>query len=152
ARRHRADRVDRGRLRRGARAPRRAAGRDAGRRGIACSRGGCCSRWGTPPNPRPRPRRMKGDRLRFVSHFPGRLRVRATTFRVLPDVADGVAQRLREEPGVSSVEVARVTGSILVHYDPRVVEMPRLAQLLVRLGGLHGLEVDAGDAESPGGP
>ena len=28
------------------------------------------------------------DELRIVSHFPGRLRVRAETFRVLPEVAE----------------------------------------------------------------
>jgi hypothetical protein len=85
------------------------------------------------------------DRLRIVSHFPGRLRVRSKTFRMLPEIADDVAQRLREEGGVSNVEIVRRTGSLLVHYEPRVVELPRLVELLVRAGGLHGLEMDASD-------
>jgi hypothetical protein len=91
------------------------------------------------------------DRLRLVSHFPGRLRVRAKTFRMLPEVADDVAQRLREEDGVSSVEVVSRTGSLLIHYEPRVVELPRLVEILVRAGGLHGLEVDA-DTVDPNRP
>jgi hypothetical protein len=40
---------------------------------------------------------------------------------------------------------------LLVHYEPRVVELPRLVELLVRAGGLHGLEMDANvdDLERP---
>lgn len=83
------------------------------------------------------------DRLRIVSHFPGRLRVRAETFRVLPEVAEEVAQRVGEEHGVSSAAMSPVTGSLLVTYDPRELQLPRLIHLLVRVGGLHGIEVDA---------
>lgn len=82
------------------------------------------------------------NRLHLVSHFPGRLRVRAETFRVLPEVASDVSQRLREEPGVADVEAATRTGSLVIKYDPAVVQLTRIVQLLVRLGGLHGLEVD----------
>jgi hypothetical protein len=84
------------------------------------------------------------DRLRLVSHFPGRLRVRAEMFRVLPDVADAVAQRMREEPGVGCVENSTRTGSLVIVYEPRTIQLPRVVELLVRTGGLHGLEVDLG--------
>ena len=83
------------------------------------------------------------DRLRLVSHFPGRLRVRAEVFRVMPEVADEVAARLREEPAVGGAEASRVTGSLLVLYDPGALQLPRLVQLIVRTGHLDGLEVDA---------
>lgn len=83
------------------------------------------------------------DRLELVSHFPGRLRVRAETFRVMPEVAADVAQRLREEPGVRRVDPASRTGSLVISYAPEEVQLPRIVNLLVRLGGLHGLEVDA---------
>ena len=83
------------------------------------------------------------DRLRLVSHFPGRLRVRAETFRTLPDVADEVAARIAEEPGVIDVKTSAVTGSLLVLYEPRQLQLPRLVQALVRAGGLRGIEVDA---------
>jgi hypothetical protein len=82
------------------------------------------------------------DELRIVSHFPGRLRVRAETFRVLPEVAEEVARRLAEEPGVELVKTSPVTGSLVVTYDPRALQLPRLVQILVRIAGLHGLEVD----------
>jgi hypothetical protein len=83
------------------------------------------------------------DRLRLVSHFPGRLRVRARTFRAMPHVAGEVLARLREEPAVTGTEASPVTGSILVTYDPAALELPRLVQIIVVTGGLAGLEFDA---------
>jgi hypothetical protein len=85
------------------------------------------------------------DRLRLVSHFPGRLRVRAEMFRVMPEVADEVAARLREEPAVTGIETSRITGSLLVKYDPGGLQLPRLVQIIVRTGRLGGLEVDASE-------
>jgi len=63
---------------------------------------------------------------------------------VLPEIGDTVAQRLREEQGVSQVDASRLTGSLLIAYDPHVVQLPRIVEVLVRVGGLHGLEVDVG--------
>ncbi len=85
----------------------------------------------------------KGDRLRLVSHFPGRLRVRAETFRAVPEAAAEVAARIAEEPGVLEVTTAPITGSLLVLYEPRRLQLPHLVQVLVRAGGLRGIEVDA---------
>jgi hypothetical protein len=81
----------------------------------------------------------------LVSHFPGRLRVRAETFRVLPEVAEEVCTRLAEEHGVKAVKTSPLTGSLLVTYEPRELQLPRVIQLLIRVGGLHGLEVDSAE-------
>lgn len=83
------------------------------------------------------------DKLRILSHFPGRLRIRAETFRVLPEIADEVAQRLTEEHGVRSAKTSAVTGSMVVTYEARELQLPRLVQSIVRIARLHGLEVDA---------
>lgn len=94
------------------------------------------------------------DRLRIVSHFPGRLRVRADTFRLLPDVAEEVRARVAEERGVLSTSRSPITGSILVAYDPRELQLPRLIAVIVRASGLHGLALDVDDAwkdEAPQG-
>lgn len=85
------------------------------------------------------------DKLRFVSHFAGRLRVRADTFRMLPDVGEGVAVELRGESGVASAVASPLTGSLLVTYEPAEVELPRLIAMIVRLGGLHGIELSLPD-------
>ena len=87
--------------------------------------------------------RGKRDTLRIVSHFPGRVRVRAETFRVLPEVAEEVEERLLAEPGVASVKVAPTTGSMVVSYDPRQLQLPRVISIMLRVGGLHGIAVDA---------
>ncbi len=86
------------------------------------------------------------DRLRLVSHYPGRLRVRADAFHDRPEVGDEVARLVGEEPGVTSATAAPLTGSLLVLYDPRAIQLPKLVQTLIRLGGLHGIAVDEADA------
>jgi hypothetical protein len=80
-------------------------------------------------------------RLRIVSHFPGRLRVRAVPFRDAAFGAD-VAQQIGAEDGVISAEAVSKTGSLLVLYEAAKVQLPWLVQLIVRAGGLEGLEVD----------
>lgn len=84
----------------------------------------------------------RGDRLKVVAHFPGRLRVRAETFRVLPEVAADVVRRVEAEPGVSEVTSSATTGSVLVLYDPRETQILRLLRTLIVASGLHGIEVD----------
>jgi hypothetical protein len=83
------------------------------------------------------------DRLRIVSHFPGRLRVRAETFRLLPEVADQVARRVAQDPGVTGVDMFRATGSIVIGYEPKRIELPLLVRLIVWEAGLGGVVVDA---------
>lgn len=87
------------------------------------------------------------DRLRVVAHVPGRLRVRAETFRVLPEVAAEVVTAVVEEPGVSSAHASAVTGSILIIYDPRETQLLRLLRRVIQVSGVHGVEVDQRDLE-----
>jgi len=80
-------------------------------------------------------------RLRIASHFPGRLRVRATAFRDVA-FANSVAEKLREEDGVVSASTSALTGSLLVAYDARTVQLPWLVQLIVKFASLDGIEAD----------
>ncbi len=84
---------------------------------------------------------MAGGRLRIVSHFPGRLRVRAEAFR---DAAFGaaIAGGLAEEDGVLSASATALTGSLLVTYDAHKLQLPWLVQLIARVADLDGLEAD----------
>ena len=95
---------------------------------------------------------MSDGRLRIVSHFPGRLRVRSPRFRDAA-LADDVVAKLRESDGVHAVTATPFTGSVLVEYDARQVQLPWLVQLVVKLGGLDGIEVDSdGKPIRPQGP
>lgn len=92
------------------------------------------------------------SRLRVVSHFPGRLRVRAEPFRD-PAFGKEVADQIGEEQGVMEASVVNLTGSLLVIYEASKVQLPWLVQLIVRVGGLDGLETDHnGLAREAGGP
>jgi hypothetical protein len=69
--------------------------------------------------------------------------VQAASFRVLPELATRVVKRVIDEPGVLSARWSTTTGSVVVEYEPRQVELPDLMHLIVKLGGLCGVEVDA---------
>lgn len=84
-----------------------------------------------------------GDTLHLLSHLPGRIRVRARRFHRQPDVRDGVVKRLLAVPGVESVEASALTGSILIHYDPREVQVDGLLAVVLDAGGLSSVEADA---------
>ena len=81
------------------------------------------------------------DRLRIVSHFPGRLRVRSVALRDAA-LVDSVAEQLRGEEGVTAVTSAALTGSLLVEYDAQTVQLPWLVQLIVQIAGLEGIAAD----------
>ena len=81
------------------------------------------------------------DRLRLVSHYPGRLRVRADGFR--SEVGERVAARMKEEDGVTSAQCNPLTGSLLLAYDPTVLQLPAILERIVQVGGLEGLAFDA---------
>lgn len=84
------------------------------------------------------------DPLRLVSHFPGRLRVRARSFVVLPEVATRVVTSILERPGVVGAHWSATTGSVVVDYEPRRIGLPELVQLIVKISGLCGVEADEG--------
>jgi hypothetical protein len=60
--------------------------------------------------------------LELVHHHPGRLRVRGDVFRLRADVVESVRAELESLPGVTRFSPGRRTGSILVEYQPGVVE------------------------------
>jgi len=56
----------------------------------------------------------------YVHHVPGRLRMKAAEFRENPSILEAACRELAALAGVSSVSPNRLTGSILVEYDPTV--------------------------------
>ena len=56
----------------------------------------------------------------YVHHVPGRLRMKAAEFRENPSILEATRRDFAALPAVSSVSPNRLTGSILVEYDPLV--------------------------------
>src|SRR5215469_968696 len=56
----------------------------------------------------------------YVHHVPGRLRLKAAEFRENASILEAACCELVALPGVGSVSPNRLTGSILVEYDPLV--------------------------------
>ena len=61
----------------------------------------------------------------IVSFVPGRVRLR---FKELKDntAAEMARARIKETPGIKSVEINTVTGSVLIEYDPAILPTEKL--------------------------
>jgi hypothetical protein len=60
--------------------------------------------------------------LELVHHHPGRLRVRADAFRLRPEVVERVRDAIANLPGITRFSPSRRTGSLLIEYQPGLVE------------------------------
>ncbi len=54
----------------------------------------------------------------YLHQLPGRLRVRSDVLKQNPKLASELLTAIGMMPGVRSVDVSILTGSVLVHYDP----------------------------------
>lgn len=66
-----------------------------------------------------------------VSHFvPGRLRLKSYELRRNRALADEINRTLEQVTGVRQVRINTLTGSLLVEYDPAVMDSPQHTQAL----------------------
>lgn len=88
--------------------------------------------------------------IHLVSHFPGRLRVRADRLRGKGSAE--VVRRVEAEPGITRVTAAEVTGSLVVIYDPAAIQIDRILEVILAASGIETLavEVPQPDACPPG--
>ena len=56
----------------------------------------------------------------YMHHVPGRLRIRARTFRCASTQRSQALRRLRSQSGVRDVRLNQKAGSVTLHYDPEV--------------------------------
>ena len=66
--------------------------------------------------------------LELVHHHPGRLRVRAAVLRNDAELAERVSNALEGMPGITRVTHNAHTGSVLVEYEPGLVEPDAIAE------------------------
>ena len=76
-----------------------------------------------------RNRRLFGPRLDF-HYVPGRLRLRAAELKTDPAKLEAFCAELGAVPGVRSVTPRRLTGSIVIEYDPAVLPPDGLSAAL----------------------
>jgi len=76
------------------------------------------------------------DTLHIVSHFPGRIRLRARKFVKKPKLVDDIASRLGREPGVTAATASATTGSVLIEYDPDEMQVDSLIAKFLETTGL----------------
>lgn len=68
----------------------------------------------------------------YIHNVPGRLRVRSEILKRNRFAADSVRISLSTMPGIGVVEINRISGSILVHYNHKVVNHEDIISLLER--------------------
>jgi hypothetical protein len=92
---------------------------------------------------------MPDGRLQIVHHCEGRLRVKAEAIRASHALAQRVVARLAREPGVVDVRVSTATGSVVIQYESRDLQLLQLIERILSLGDFTGLAVDAPIAGLP---
>jgi copper chaperone CopZ len=81
----------------------------------------------------------------YVHRVPGRLRVRSGVVKQNPKKASELLTAIGTVPGVKSVDVNTVTGSILVHHDPFRLSSDDLLAVL----GAQGISGEPSRAPQP---
>ncbi len=66
----------------------------------------------------------------YIHHIPGRMRVRCASIRRNPASAPALKADLERRPGVHSVEIRPLTGSLVIRYDPAKANPAALLEVL----------------------
>ncbi len=70
----------------------------------------------------------------YLHEIPGRLRVKIPDLKRNPQSAWDVQVLLKNLPGVKSISANTITGSIIVHYDQRLMNTAAIVNILAREG------------------
>jgi copper chaperone CopZ len=70
----------------------------------------------------------------YVHSIPGRLRVKTALIKKNSGEAEKVERLLKSIPGVQSLDINLLTGSVLVRYDPNSIGVDQLLQTLTEAG------------------
>jgi hypothetical protein len=89
------------------------------------------------------------ESIELVHHHPGRLRLRASVFLGADEVVVVVRARLDALPGITEVEHAPKTGSLLVLYEPGLVEPDEIVAAVAEAADLDGPAEKVRDPKKP---
>lgn len=70
----------------------------------------------------------------YVHNVPGRLRVKTPTLKAMHGAEDEVRDFFDHLEGIERVTVNPVTGSVVVHYDPGLLESREILYALEQMG------------------
>lgn len=70
----------------------------------------------------------------YVHNVPGRLRVKSPTLKLVSSGEEDVSEFFNHLDGIRRVNVNSVTGSVVIHYDPGLVESAEILQVLKEKG------------------
>ena len=70
----------------------------------------------------------------YLHEIPGRLRVKIPNLKRNPQSARDIQVLLKNLPGIESISTNTVTGSIIVRYDPELVNAGAIVNVLAREG------------------
>ena len=62
----------------------------------------------------------------YIHHIPGRLRIKNPLFKANPTILQEARNCFAGTEGIRKVSISELTGSILVEYDPQVIDEQRL--------------------------
>lgn len=70
----------------------------------------------------------------YVHDTPGRLRVRITAVRGNPSLGNQIEELLINTWGITGVSVRTITGSVIITYDPEILNANRILNFLAEHG------------------
>jgi hypothetical protein len=70
----------------------------------------------------------------YIHNVPGRLRIKIPSIKGDQDMAEEVQGVLRSIEGVNSAKANTLTGSIVIHYDPKAVRSKEILDTLNQAG------------------
>jgi len=70
----------------------------------------------------------------YFHHVQGRLRVKTPFIKRSPSAAQDVKRLLGQIQGIEAAEISTVTGSAVIHYDPKKISSKEILDLLKNAG------------------
>ena len=70
----------------------------------------------------------------YIHNVPGRVRIKNDVLKKNPGSADEIRKALSTISGIGTVDINLITGSILIHYNPKVTDGEKIAGLLESRG------------------
>jgi len=70
----------------------------------------------------------------YMHNVPGRVRIKNDVLKRNPNSVDEIRKALSTIGGIGTVDINLTTGSILVHYNPKVTNGEEIARLLENRG------------------